>query len=222
MCNQNMMTCSLLDFLKASLHFPKVGWIWKSLLWVLLFQRCCRRFGCPHILLKLWQIYHRHIKFLERFHQAWLKRIKWKSSIPDTIVLQRPITSSIALGTLLGWRVLIYLSNCFPENNKVVNVRDICQRSILRIPPLHFCRGIRSPPTSVLYITSNHLMVKQQSWSSGEYGVPLQCHYFQVYYVVIVILIFYGPYRTIYAFNGWKNELLVSHDNAWNHLNICK
>ena len=26
---QDIMTCSLLDFLKAGLHSPKVGWIWK-------------------------------------------------------------------------------------------------------------------------------------------------------------------------------------------------
>ena len=39
--NRDFMTCSLLDFLKAPLYSPKVGWIWKSLLWMLLFQRCC-------------------------------------------------------------------------------------------------------------------------------------------------------------------------------------
>ena len=37
MHNRNIMTCSL-DFLKAGLHSPKVGWIW---MWVLLFQRIC-------------------------------------------------------------------------------------------------------------------------------------------------------------------------------------
>ena len=31
----------LFSFLKAGLHSPKVGWIWKSLLWMLLFQCCC-------------------------------------------------------------------------------------------------------------------------------------------------------------------------------------
>ena len=40
MRNRDIMTYSLLDFLKASLHSPKVGWICKSLLWELLFQRC--------------------------------------------------------------------------------------------------------------------------------------------------------------------------------------
>ena len=41
MCNQDIMTCSLLDFLDAGLHSPKVGWIWKSLLWMLLLHYCC-------------------------------------------------------------------------------------------------------------------------------------------------------------------------------------
>ena len=41
MCNWDIMTCSLLDFLKVGLHSPKVGWIWKSLLWLLLFLHCC-------------------------------------------------------------------------------------------------------------------------------------------------------------------------------------
>ena len=40
MHNQDIMACSLLDFLKDVLHSPKVCWIWKSLLWMLLFQHC--------------------------------------------------------------------------------------------------------------------------------------------------------------------------------------
>ena len=39
--NRDITTCSLLDFLDADLHSPKVGWIWKSLLWKLLLHRCC-------------------------------------------------------------------------------------------------------------------------------------------------------------------------------------
>ena len=34
------MTCSFLDFLKACLHSPKVGFIWKNLLLMLLFRHC--------------------------------------------------------------------------------------------------------------------------------------------------------------------------------------
>ena len=39
--HRDITTCSLLDFLDAGLHSPKVGWIWKSLLWMLLFHCCC-------------------------------------------------------------------------------------------------------------------------------------------------------------------------------------
>ena len=39
--NRDITTCSLLDFLGAGLHSPKVGWIWKSLLWMLLLHCCC-------------------------------------------------------------------------------------------------------------------------------------------------------------------------------------
>ena len=38
--NRDIMTCSLLDFLDADLYSPKVGWIWKSLLWMLLLHHC--------------------------------------------------------------------------------------------------------------------------------------------------------------------------------------
>ena len=41
MWNQDIMTISLLDFLKPGFHSHKVGRIWKSSLWVLLFQCCC-------------------------------------------------------------------------------------------------------------------------------------------------------------------------------------
>ena len=39
--NRDITTCSLLDFLDAGLHSPKVDWIWKSLLWIILFHYCC-------------------------------------------------------------------------------------------------------------------------------------------------------------------------------------
>ena len=50
MCNWDITTCSLLDFLKAGLHSPKVGWIWKSLLWMLMSHRCCN-FLCRNLLI---------------------------------------------------------------------------------------------------------------------------------------------------------------------------
>ena len=51
-----------------------------------------------------------------------------------------------------------------------------------RIHWLHLCRGVRPPPTSVLDMTLNNLMVRfQQCWSFGECGVPLHCHHSQVH-----------------------------------------
>ena len=41
MRNRDIMTCSLLDFLKAVPHSTKLGWIWKSLLWMLISHVCC-------------------------------------------------------------------------------------------------------------------------------------------------------------------------------------
>ena len=41
MRNRDITTCPLLDFLDAGLHSPKVGWIWKSLLWMVLLHCCC-------------------------------------------------------------------------------------------------------------------------------------------------------------------------------------
>ena len=37
----DITTCSLLDFLDTGFHSPKMGWIWKSLLWMLLLHCCC-------------------------------------------------------------------------------------------------------------------------------------------------------------------------------------
>ena len=51
-----------------------------------------------------------------------------------------------------------------------------------RIHWLHLCREVRHPPTSILDITLNNLMVRfQQCWSFGECGVPLRCHRSQVH-----------------------------------------
>ena len=52
-----------------------------------------------------------------------------------------------------------------------------------RIHRLLLCRGVRPPPpTSVLDMTLNNLMVRfQQCWSFGECRVPLHCHHSQVH-----------------------------------------
>ena len=47
---------------------------------------------------------------------------------------------------------------------------------------LLLCRGIRPPPTSVLDMSLNKLMVRfHWYWRFGKYGVPLHCHRFQVH-----------------------------------------
>ena len=54
-----------------------------------------------------------------------------------------------------------------------------------RIHRLHLCRRIRPPPTtSVLDMILNNLIVRLQSWSFREYGVPFYCHYSQVHSLV--------------------------------------
>ena len=54
-----------------------------------------------------------------------------------------------------------------------------------RIHRLLLCRGVRPPPTSVLDMTLNNLIVRfQQCWSFGECKVPLHCHCSQVQGVV--------------------------------------
>ena len=53
-----------------------------------------------------------------------------------------------------------------------------------KIHQLLLCWGVRPPPppTSVLDMTLNNLMVRfQQCWSFGECGVPLHCHRSQVH-----------------------------------------
>ena len=52
-----------------------------------------------------------------------------------------------------------------------------------RIHRLLLCRGVRPPPpTSVLDMTLNNLMVRfEQCWRFGECGVPLHCHRSQVH-----------------------------------------
>ena len=49
-----------------------------------------------------------------------------------------------------------------------------------QIPPLQVIRPTNQP-TSVLYMTLTNLMIRLQSSSFREYGVPIHCHCFQVY-----------------------------------------
>ena len=54
-----------------------------------------------------------------------------------------------------------------------------------RIHRLHFCRGVRHlppPPTSVLDMTLNNLMVRLQSWRFEEWEVSLHWNCFQIHF----------------------------------------
>ena len=53
-----------------------------------------------------------------------------------------------------------------------------------RIHRLHLCRGVRThpPPTSILDMTLNNLMVRlQDCWTFGKCGMPFHCYCSQAY-----------------------------------------
>ena len=51
-----------------------------------------------------------------------------------------------------------------------------------RICQLHLCREEKAyPPTSVLNMILNHVMVKPESRNLGECRIPLHCHYSRIY-----------------------------------------
>ena len=77
-----------------------------------------------------------------------------------------------------------------PLNSKVIHSRKhfiilLVYRPVgcgCRIHRLNFCRGVPLPPTSVLDMTLNNLMVRfQWCWGFGECGTPLHCHGSQVH-----------------------------------------
>ena len=55
--NRDITTCSLLDFFGTGLHSPKVGWIWKSLLWMLLPHCCCHFVWKNLLIVGFWSVY---------------------------------------------------------------------------------------------------------------------------------------------------------------------
>ena len=76
------MTCSFLDFLNVGVHSLKVGFVWKSLLLMLLFQRCC------HFLrndLLIWG-------FKSEYGMAIFSRIRFKSDLDTESTLSFPLT----------------------------------------------------------------------------------------------------------------------------------
>ena len=71
--------------------------------------------------------------------------------------------------------LLLWSHHLLAIRNIIWLERDVAHRLLL-------CRGVRPPPTRVLDMTLNNLMVRfQQCWSFGECEVPLYCHRSQVH-----------------------------------------
>ena len=79
-----------------------------------------------------------------------------------------------------GLGVIVWI---FSFNTTIYHQKMICPVGWgCRIHRLHFCRGVKPhPPTSVLDMTLNNLMVRfQWCWSFGECWGLLHYHFFQI------------------------------------------
>ena len=83
MRSRDITTCSLLDALKVDLHSPKVGWIWKSLLWMFKSHRWC------HFL--LWNLLI--IGFKSVYGMEITLRLRSKADLAAESALSFPLTS---------------------------------------------------------------------------------------------------------------------------------
>ena len=112
MCSLYIMTCSLFDFLKAGLHFPKVGWIWKTLLWVLSFQHCLLILGFSSVcgILKL-----SGVRSKANWALSFLLTPIWLGIQHIIISLQFDIESSL-LNSFRGFSSLLLLNDCKTES----------------------------------------------------------------------------------------------------------
>ena len=87
--------------------------------------------------------------------------------------------------------------------NQITLIMDRLVGWDYKICQLYFCRGIRSHPPNKCpgYDTELHLMVRLQSWSFGECGVLLHCHYSQVHSLEMVVLVRVRSMGQIEMFN---------------------
>ena len=108
---------------------------------------------------EFWIIYHCHTHYLERFHQCCL----------HTIFNIRAAHHK----NLSPWNCQNHEDWSYVAQDTVELARSCCQNGRLlpidcsvgwgcRIHRLLLCRGVRPPPTSVLDMTLNNLMVKFQ------------------------------------------------------------
>ena len=81
--NRDITTCSLLDFLDAGLHSPKVGWILASLLWMLLLHCFCH--FCVKKFINCWfqvSIWGSRIYRVSDLRPIWLPSLLFHSLFP--------------------------------------------------------------------------------------------------------------------------------------------
>ena len=110
------------------------------------------------------------------------------------------ITSG-SLGGGFGCLNLILLSSARSHHGwSIPNSTSIFLNVLYRVNTL-------SPPTSVLDMTLNHLMLRLLFWNFKECGVPLHCHYSQLVPVWISSMGQIEPFNHFYT---------------WNHLTLYK
>ena len=133
MHNQDIMTCSLLDFLRVGLHSLKACWIWKSLLLVLLFHCCCHFTWRSLLILGFRSAYG----ILNLFGYFLIKKkipycnLLGSSFLSKTIIKYKlPIRLEFALPFVLG--KFTWLTSPFGWG--------------VRIHQLHLCRGVKPSP----------------------------------------------------------------------------
>ena len=111
------------------------------------------------------------VKGLKQFHDLWGK-------LSSTNFYFLRLVFSFFYGWLFWfYGISTFVGNLMPNPVYTCSIGWGC-----RIHQLLLYRGVRPPPTSVLIMTLNNLMVRfQQCWSFGECGVPLHYHRSQVH-----------------------------------------
>ena len=107
--------------------------------------------------------------------------VSWKASrFLNLFWVKRYFACHIDTNTQMqGILVLLYFIIC-PTTIETGQLPSWLGRGLLNTPTASLQQG--PPPTSVLDMTLNNLMVRfQQCWSFGKCGVPLHCHCSQVH-----------------------------------------
>ena len=144
------------------------------------------------------------------------------------------------------WRLYIYLMRgkqlCRTTSINILHLSSINNMLIYFIYNIasticisSICWGCRIQPTaagedlpliSILLMTLNHLTVRLQCWSFGEYGVLLHCHCSLVQSGCTWIGLLFGSNRTVWHLNWVQTHDLCSVElleiDLFDHLTVCK